>query len=497
MKKKSKQINMKKYLFFIFYILGLSINTFAATNMHKCMLLPIIDNTGLLDSFKVFEIVEKKLQESNWCYYKSNSKVIDILSQYRKNLEQHLDNPVVLKSIIEKVDAGSVIKTKLSIAPQGIELELKVLGETGEDVYFIEKTILPEKDPAIIAQTIVNWLNVYEKTIPYQGEIIGILGEQFIVDIGKASHVRPGSKLVVKRALGKKRHPLLKEIVEWEMESIGEGKIVNISEFQANGQMTSYESKKVKIRIGDWVNVDLEDTKAKDGYPEVEGYEFGKLGIFGIYFTAGQGTDTNYINSLSRKMSGIEFGFLLTVQPWITRNIFAEGDFSRKFSTYKKISGSITNSSNSLSGGFIKAKAGYRYLPLGFFYGPQIDGYAGYGIYEYNLDLNVNEGYGQHKFSGVLLGIRGNVPVFKDVRLYAQAEFLPFPTYAEDVSIFGNSAKSISSYHVGIGVNYVYSPNMSFDMGYFLLTNKAKFDAPSRDLNFQDNTVRIGLLVNF
>ena len=72
----------------------------------------------------------------------------------------------------------------------------------------------------LIANTIQNWLTVFEKTIPYDGRVIGVLGDQFTIDIGKASKVFVGNEVRVIRPVDKKKHPLLNEVVEWQSEEL-------------------------------------------------------------------------------------------------------------------------------------------------------------------------------------------------------------------------------------------------------------------------------------
>ena len=65
----------------------LSFSTFAhaTQSMRRCMLLPVQDSVGGAIGFKVFEEVEKYLKQSEWCYYRPNSAILNILSNYNYN----------------------------------------------------------------------------------------------------------------------------------------------------------------------------------------------------------------------------------------------------------------------------------------------------------------------------------------------------------------------------------------------------------------------------
>ena len=74
----------------------------ATADLRRCLLLPVTDNLQGSMSYKVFEGLERYLQEGDWCYYRSNAGLLDILGQYRQNLEMHLENPEILKVISER-----------------------------------------------------------------------------------------------------------------------------------------------------------------------------------------------------------------------------------------------------------------------------------------------------------------------------------------------------------------------------------------------------------
>jgi len=108
---------------------------------------------------------------------------------------------------------------------------------------------------------------VYEKTIPYDGRVLGVLGDQFTIDIGKASFVRVGQKVTVRRPIRKRKHPLLKEIVGWDTKLIGTGRIFNVSEFQARAVIKNYESK-TRLKSQDWVTISKATDKITRADPQ-------------------------------------------------------------------------------------------------------------------------------------------------------------------------------------------------------------------------------------
>jgi hypothetical protein len=460
------------------------------------MLLPVRDSIGGALGFKVFEEVELFLKDSGWCYYTSNSEILNILSNYKNNLDSILENPAVLKIISEKTKTGSLIKVEIINQIKGVDLTIRVVGENGEDVFFQEKTRLNTDDPKIIGQTIKNWLSIYEKQIPYDGRVIGVLGNQFSVNVGTNRSLFPGNELLILRPLRKRRHPLLKEIVDWESEKLGEAKVIHSSESQAQANVTKYSTKN-KLRIGDWVILDKSSKVGaveQNRYIDKNEYEFGKLGEVSLLFNFGKGSATAE-NTSTNKIGGTVLGVELKTSLWITRNYFAGLDISRVVGSLSQEEGTLSNQSNSMSNSFFRLKAGYKYLPMGFFYGPQVDAYIGYGSYTYGLDTAAVDGFSETKFSGILIGAKGSIPLQKVLRAYVELSLLFSPSFSDQINTA--EADSTRNYTLEIGGSYIYAPNMTFDLAYGVNSSKASFVDPVRSFTAKQSTLKLGTTFTF
>ncbi|WP_127715515.1 outer membrane protein [Halobacteriovorax sp. HLS] len=485
---------------FSLIILLFSINTYANESMRRCMILPIKDSVGGAIGFKVYERVEKYLRRSEWCYYKHNSEIINILGNYKKNLDEHLANPEVIKIVAQKTKAGSIIKASVESVGKGVNVSLEVLGDNGTDVYFKEKLQLTTNDPVMIAQTIMNWLDLYEKNIPYDGRILGVLGNQFTVDLGKGYGVFQNDDVEILRPIKKKKHPLFKEIVDWETEKLADGKIFYVSVNQSQGKIDKYVTRK-RAEINDWVIVkkDQSNTKNLNNLPydqdSKNDFKFGKLGTAAIFATLGSGKISSSTGSDTRNMSGTLFGVNLDVEVWATRNIWTSFELGAKFGTYSKSSGNLTTNENSAANRILKLKVGYKYLPLGFFYGPQLDGYVGYAGYNYGVDSQVGDRIGEVSFNGLLLGGRGSIPIMKKFRAYLGIEFMLTSSYTEEVFLYGQDESS-KHYSIELGTSYAYSPNMAIEGGVDFNSNEAEF-AGGESLSFKDTNFKAGVRFNF
>ena len=483
-----------KLLIFIFLIL--SIKSYSHVNMRKCLLLPVLDRGKENMAFSIFKDVETYLKNSNWCFYKSNSEILNILQDFKNNLNQGLKNKDVLKLVAEKTTTGSLIRIHIENLVNGINLNLDVIGSSGDDLYFRRETDFNVRDTAAIAQTIKQWLSTYAKEIPYDGRITGVLGDQFTVDIGTRYGFSQEDEIIVKRLLKKRQHPLLKEVIDWESELIAKGRILHTTETQSQGKILEYTTKK-QIQIGDWVNIVRKKEKGPrdDSYFKNNDYKYGKLGYFQLLFSMGTGlARPNPAGDVTKKISGLNFGGNAKVELWATRHIISSFTLGKHFGNYKKQTEEVRD--NSVDESHLSAVIGYKYLPLGFFYGPQINTYIGYMRNAYSFDTQKGDGLTEFRFQGLLLGVKGDIPIVKSIRASLEFGFILRPGFEEDVNIYGE-ADSSSHTFISLGGDYSYRPNLVLNILLGTSTSEAKFVGPTRAIKIQKKFFRLGTSYNF
>lgn len=482
-------------------LISLSVSVYASATMRRCMILPVRDSVGGAIGFEVFARVEKYLKASTWCYYEHNSEIINILSNYKNTLDQALENPSVLKLVSDKTKAGSLIKINLESLPKGIKVHIKVFGSNGKDIYFNQSTELNNSEIDLISQTISNWLDVYEKNIPYDARVLGVLGQQFTIDMGKFAGIYNDYEIKIVRPVKKQRHPLLKEIVDWRTMPIATAKIFHVGKSQSQARIVRYE-RETLVQQDDWVIVtktNANNTITKMNYDKLgedDDFSFGKLGEVALHLSLGSGANTISGGSELKKIGGFTAGIGFNGEVWATRNYWTGMEIEKQFGSYSTKEGTFQNDSNSLSYSEFKMKVGYKYLPLGFFYGPQVDGYIGYGKYSYGFDTQESDEVSAVSFKGILFGVRGSMPLIKNVRIHLLLDFLFNSKYEEDVEIFGE-ADSTSNFNLEFGGNYKYSPNMYFDGGINFVNNKAKFESPQRTVSLKNTNFKFGAKFNF
>ncbi len=481
--------------FIILLVMGLQ-EAQASSRMRKCLLLPITDNIGGAVAFDVFKGVERRLKNGRWCYYQSNSDLINIFSNYRKNLETYLQSSEVIGLAAERTGSGSIIRVNLVSDVKGVWIELDVFGENGRDRYFHEKTKIENEQTELIVQTIDNWLEVYSKKIPFDGTVISVLGNQVTIDIGKASLVKDGMGIEIKRPGDKKYHPLLKEIVEWDSQKVAEGNIQKVSEFQAFAVLTVYFDN-LKPQKGDWVvlkknfeRMRIDETTSS----EARANSFGKLGVADLSIILGKSDVTSVVGDENKGLSGLQYGVALGINLWITRNYWVATELAKSISSVSKSEGDLEKNDNSTDPSVFKLYGGYKFLPLGFFYGPQLDLYAGYSSYSYGLSKVPADGMIKSRYNGIMVGFNANAPLVANTRAFLQLEAIIGTKYAEDSHVHGTE-KSASSYQIEAGANYSISPILGFKGSIEFISNKATF--ADTELYFKETLLKAGVSYQF
>lgn len=468
-----------------------------AKHLKNCTLLPVTDNVNGALSFKVFDAIDKELKASNWCSYRSNSGILAVFSSYRDKVPDYIDKPEVLKIVADKLDVGSIMRIALENRIGGIAVRLIIYVNSGEDVYFDEQAFIQDENIDGVIQQVKNWMQDYNKTLPYDGIVSGVLGEQITMDVARTTGIKVNQEFIVKRLVKPKKHPLLNKIVEWETQTIAKGKIFNVSDGQVIGVAKIYFIEG-QIQPGDWVSVQTQQYSLDDSITEDElkKNEFGKLGMATLLLSTG-----NYVaasqTTQSNKFEGLLSGVSLSTDLWITRQYFSRIVVERTFGNLSKSSANSDADNLTITPSVFKLAAGYKILPLGYFYGPQIDVYAGYANYLYDTQYNLIDGMDTHAFSGVMLGTKVDMPVTKMVRGFVRAEIIILADFKEDKELYGNE-KSNSNLSFAIGGNYEWSPILGIEALLEVVSNKAKFDKiNAKEIEYQSTQIKAGLTYQF
>ena len=283
----------------------------------------------------------------------------------------------------------------------------------------------------------------------------------------------------------------------WDSILLAKGKISNLASGQLLGAVKVYTNEK-KVREGDWVIVQpltmgistLPDDKRSKSFKE------GSLGEV----TLGLGlSSVNIATSPSAgniKYGGYIYGIDLEVEAWVTRDFFALGRFDRRIGTPSVKSGDADSDETGLNAGSIKVGGGFKYLPLGFFYGPQINAYTGWVNYGYEVDSSDVDGIGTVNISGIMVGAGANIPLQKGLRVFARGEVIPFADVSDEDNVYGSN-KNVSSLLFNLGMRYQLNPMFTLVGSFESLSNTMKFKGSNSELAFRESMFKVSTMITF
>jgi hypothetical protein len=505
-----------KYLSILFLLVTCSMDiALAEFNLRKCLLLPVTDHINGSLGEKIFAEVESYLESSTWCQYKSNSEIFNILLQYRENLPVHLQNPEIIKELSAKTKTGSVLRISVQGATKGLVLNLDVLNETGDSLYFSESAVVEKDDPTWIGQIVSNWLQQYQTHIPFTGIIQGIIGNEITIEVPENLEIQSYDEFDIIRPIKKKKHPLLSKIVAWDTLDLASAKVTKVSRNKVKAFINK-DTVKGPIIIGDWVRIKLYSTSQKEknqtdntinfsddenNINETES-NFGKIGEFTFGPTKGTGSGKNSIVSVNHNLEGELLGFKGEVKIYVTRNYWGQVQYSQWSSDYKKKSGTFTDDNIGVEKITNKINAGYKYLPFGYFYGPSVDIFGGLSSHKYNMVKSLNAGTGSATFTGFNLGLIGSIPIMSHWRIFAIAEMIPFANYTDKDELITEEVKA-SQYEFKLGGSYEINRKIGIDLAYSqniinLSSNQTSQDANSkRSLKYKESQFSADLRFSF
>jgi len=476
----------------ILFVSFFNYNVFAENfSMRDCMLLPITDNAGEVLGYKVYDELEGYLKRTKWCDYESSSSMLSVFSKYRDRLKTHLEDPKVIKTVADRIKVGSLIKVSMDFEVESVLLKLEVLGESGTEVYYKESQRVASNQ-AVITETIIEWLELYSKKIPYHSRVIGVLGEQLTFD--EIGIMEVGQEFELRRFIRKRNHRLLKTVVEWDSELIGKGKVYSINDGQALGIVKVYYGNE-KAQSGDWIQLINLENKAipdKEFFPKFAKGDFGKLGEASISLLLSNSSVTSNPPNNNIRYGGFLYGVELKGEAWLTREYFGLIELSRTVGSYDKEGGVAQESSPSTINGVFKIGGGYKYLPLGFFFGPRINFYGGYASYSYGLDQSSTDGIGEGVIKGIFVGVGGDMPIKRDIRAFGNIELMPFASFDDEDSVY-SSAESVNHISFELGGKLKYNKAMDLKASIQVNNGSAKFKSNVTKIEYEDTVFKAGV----
>lgn len=320
--------------------------------------------------------------------------------------------------------------------------------------------------------------------LPFKGMVTGRDNSSLTINLGSGSGVKVGDTLVIGTIDEAKRHPLLREIVDWRMSATGKAVVEQTEEGLAFARVTEEESGRAINRFQKVLQVlpvpanaspaihDEKEVPATLDDPPTLGWAAASLG-FGSYsrqFSSLTSTD-------SRKGSGLAVTLAGEGQLWLTREWFGEMKLGYGFWGYSQ--DSVATGEQTLSGASgslfqFKIAGGYHYLITGDFFGPK--GWVKFGIRSnsYKLPVNTAEFTTSSGFTAPFLGLGADIPLRGPYGLLLDLEF-GLITSGSETGEPNGAVNSASDVGIRVGGYWHLKPRMTLRAVFEIQGNTADF----------------------
>jgi hypothetical protein len=96
----------------------------------------------------------------------------------------------------------------------------------------------------------------------------------------------------------------------------------------------------------------------------------------------------------------------------------------------------------------------------------------------------------------MLLGLTANIPIDREFKFFASAEFIPLPSIKDEDDVYG-SVNRVNAMEIEIGLRYNHSRRITFDGSLEVLSRKASFEGTNKEISYLDNRIKTGVSFNF
>jgi hypothetical protein len=409
------------------------------------------------------------------------SKADVVLSNSKIPYKKLIEDKEILTQIARTSRSQTLIRTE--VRKEGGEYRFQIEWLLAPTMELLGKDTLVLNDPrdgtgfsatdlrARIEKSIDNVIHA----VPFSAQITGRDNNSVTLNMGFESGIEPGDTLQIGTIEGVKRHPLLNEIVEWQVTRTGKVTVDQVDEKLVFGHVTSEEVGQLVGREQKVVGVIKEpkvvpkntaetkpETPAPDpNSPPVYGWVSGALHL------GGAARDySSQDNTIEQSNTGFLFGASGQGQAWFTRNWFA--DLSLGY-------GDITSFGGSGLTTFV-LDGGYAFLLDDDVMGPKGWLKFGYRSNAYSLpDSSVNY-TASVAFKSLFLGLGGDIPVRDGWGTLVDLGIGIINDVDEDSNYSGN-ANSITDVSLTLGGYYRYTPRITFRATLDFLWDSADFDS--------------------
>lgn len=328
-------------------------------------------------------------------------------------------------------------------------------------------------------------LNRLFAKVPFVGQVTGRDNADVTVNLGTVTGLHRGDTLQIGTIEEVRKHPLLKEIVEWRVVPSGRIEIDSVDEALAFGHVVEQEEGREIGRYQKVLRVlpkpekpasDSESTHEIALNPVEEppklGFGMASLwtGGFSRQFSSQDGT-------VGKTGGGLLYGARGDGEIWLNREFFVDLDMgygSFGYSQSDIATGTSTGVSASGSAFTLNFDLGYTYLITGDFFGPRAWVKVGYMVDSYTLPVSSDEATAPFSVKSVFLGVGGDLPIRDN---YGARVDLQFGLFNSGTETGGDDGSINSSHNASILLTgyYRYKPRINFLVSFEVQATGAEF----------------------
>lgn len=422
------------------------------------------------------------------------SKTDAILTQSKIPYNRVIEDTEVLGQLARTTKSQSVIRTKIQKEGPQYRFTISWMHSPGMELLAYDEVVIREREDGAgfglddIKGSLQATLDRMIRKVPFHGMVTGRDNTSVTLNIGKGSNLLPGDTLVIGTLDEVKKHPLLKEIVDWRLTTTGKLKVDQVEDGIAFAKVEEEEAGREISRFQKVIQIIPANAKANE-IPVIE--EKPEPADRAAPPTLGWASATGWLGGFSRQFSdngtmaksggAIFMGAAADGQLWLTREWFAELGFAYGFGSYAQddFSAGVESASGiSVSAFAWKLAGGYTYLVTGDFSGPKAWTKFGLHSTSFSLPTVLTEALAPVSFTSPFIGVGGELPIRGKYGAIVNLEFGLFPGGGETGQPNG-STDGASDVRFSLAGYYRWSPRTTFRVGVDILANSAEFSSNS------------------
>lgn len=468
---------------FTFLILFMSVSSWASPELDRQYSLSSIgilrawDNVDGLFGELVTKTFSEHLANQSRFVVQDLGKANQMLSASKLPYVKVIEDPEVLGTLAKSFRLDSFLRTK--VYKEGPNYRFTIDWVHAQKLQLIANESIEIAEPfrgegklgtEEFRGALVNALDRLIARVPFKGAVTGRDQASVTVNLGATSGIKKGDTLVFATLDEVKFHPLLKTIVDWRLTPTGKATVEEVDDGIAFAKVDQEEYGRQILRFQKVVQVipavekiSLETKVLDREAMEKRAKEPPRLGFIAPGLMLGSSSRETNTNT----GGGLLYGMKAEGQAWFTSDVFGELKFAYASAGYSQKN--IATQATSFEGvntslSQFRLAAGYFYHVTSNFFGPK--GWVKAGIQNtgYGLPMDATAQTGKVSYSGLFLGVGGDMPIREDFGALIDVDFGIFSGGSEEAGFFGTSSGGTSVNFFAGGYTWL-QPKMKLQVG--------------------------------